>query len=592
MCGFLCVVTRKPLDQAVDVARFDKDVLRHRGPDSSGELTFPHAFVRHWRLSIVDLAETSSQPYGDGESWLIYNGEIYNYEAIATRLGLPATGDTPLLFGLCKLGIDQEELKRASGFYSFLFLSQNGLALSGARDPFGKKPLFYHVDDEAGIAVFASEEKAIIDCLGGQSRPGGQPIDFGAISQYLLYKQVFRGHTCFTKIKQLAPGARFHFDVRRWRFSVDRDWDAYYQMPAAGVFSITPGDDGESQGEKVEPLVYRRLRESLVLRVPRDVQASVALSGGIDSSLIARLAVETSSLSHISQFVTIGFDETSADESSRAAAIAAALSLSEKHSVVRFSEREMLTSLEWCVAQASAPLEHPHYLSYSVLCRYSSAYAKVLITGEGADELFMGYDHYLTPGKSFAFREYLLEEDERHFVSEASPGRAFDTVRRAAAVDSLRARALSSRALSREAELKTHLLTLLSRNDKMGMAHSVEIRAPFLDRHMMQLALALPESELVAAGSTKHVLKRMFANRFPAIALQERKIGFRVPFDEMFAAGRRRGDIRGHCEAAARALDRECGLRLVDLDTITPRLGWSLLNIGIFLDTQGYASSA
>jgi asparagine synthetase B (glutamine-hydrolysing) len=235
-------------------------------------------------------------------------------------------------------------------------------------------------------------------------------------------------------------------------------------------------------------------------------------------------------------------------------------------------------------------LEHPHYLSYSALCRYSSGFAKVLITGEGADELFMGYDHYLTPGQSFAFREYLLDEDERHFVSESRAQRPFDGIRRNADVDVFRTRALSSRALAREYELKTHLLTLLSRNDKMGMAHSVEIRAPFLDRKMVRLALALPEPAMIAAGSVKHVLKQMFASRFPGIGLQERKIGFRVPFDEMFAARRSRGDIRGYCEAAGRALQRECGLRLAGLDEITPRLGWSLLNIGVFLDTQGYAA--
>lgn len=582
MCGFLCVVTRRPLREAVDVDRFNRDVLRHRGPDSSGELRFENAYVRHWRLSIVDLAETSSQPYGDGDSWLIYNGEIYNYEAVASRLSLPVTGDTPLLYALCKRGIDERELEQARGFYSYLYLRDHGLALSGARDPFGKKPLFYHVDDAAGIAVFASEEKAIIDCL------GAAPIDFAAVSQYLLYKQIFHGDTCFANIKQLAPGARFRFDARSWTLSVDRDWADYYRTPAAEIFSLPPGD--YARGGPLEPTVYHELRESLVLRVPHDVTACIALSGGVDSSLIARLTVETASLQHISQLVTVGFQEPSTDESSRAAAIAAALSLTGKHSVVRFPQNEMLSCLKRCVAQASSPLEHPHYLSYDVLCQYASGFAKVLITGEGADELFMGYDHYLTPGKSFAFREYLLDEDERHFASDGPSPQPFDGIRRAAAIDTLRARALSSRALSREYELKSHLLTLLARNDKMGMAHSVEIRAPFLDREMVRLSFALSDPELVVDGSVKHVLKTMFASRFPGIPAQDRKIGFRVPFDEMFLACRGRGDIRDYCESAARALDKECGLRLSALDAISPRLGWSLLNIGIFLDTQGYAA--
>ena len=124
----------------------------------------------------------------------------------------------------------------------------------------------------------------------------------------------------------------------------------------------------------------------------------------------------------------------------------------------------------------------------------------------------------------------------------------------------------------------------------MGMANSVEIRAPFLDREMIALALAWSDAELVVDGSAKHVLKRIFAARFPAVALQRRKIGFRVPFDEMFLAQRHRGEVRDYCEAAARALQAECGLRLSSLPSITPRLGWSLLNIGIFLDAQGYVA--
>ena len=129
MCGFLCVVSRQPLGETVHLHGLNKDVLRHRGPDSSGEVQLQHAFVRHWRLSIVDLSETSSQPYGDGRSWLIYNGEIYNYQELASRLSLHVPGDTPLLYELCKRGIETQELKRARGFYSYLYLSENGTQL-------------------------------------------------------------------------------------------------------------------------------------------------------------------------------------------------------------------------------------------------------------------------------------------------------------------------------------------------------------------------------------------------------------------------------------------------------------------------------
>ena len=591
MCGFLCVVTKRPIGEAIDLPRLNRDVLRHRGPDSSGDLLFAHAYVRHWRLSIVDLSETSSQPHGDGNSWLIYNGEIYNYEELAARLAIHVPGDTPLLYELCKRGIDREELRRVRGFYSFLYLTDNGRDVSGARDPFGKKPLFYYVDDEAGMAVFASEETAIVDCLDRAA------IDFGAVSQYLLYKQTFHGRTYFSGIKQLAPGARFHFDTRRWVFSVDRDWTDYYNRSAADVFSLDrfsldrPSEVPPTAREegRIDSLVDRGLREALALRVPKDVSACVALSGGIDSSLIARFAVDAEALDHISQFVTVGFSDSGCDESSKAAEIARTLGVSDKHSIVPFPEGEMLALLRQCIEQAASPLEHPHYLSYYVLCRYAARFSKVLITGEGADELFMGYEHYRSAGASFAFREYLSSQDEAEFTAIA-PGRPFDGVRREAGLGAFRTKALSTRMWSREYELKTHLLTLLSRNDKMGMANSVEIRAPFLDNEIVECAQRLSESDLVVDGSPKKVLKRIFSSCFRNVALPERKIGFRVPFDEIFLAGRHADDIRDCCQAAARALRRECGLTLASIDAITPRLGWSLVNIGMFLDAHGYCA--
>jgi asparagine synthase (glutamine-hydrolysing) len=586
MCGFVSVVTRAPVSETMDVSRLRPNVLHHRGPDSTGELQFPHVFVRHWRLSIVDVTDAGNQPYGSGDSRLIYNGEIYDYAEVASRLSLPVRGDTALLYELCRRGIDRQELAEARGFYAYLYLSNNGMTVTGRRDPFGKKPLYYHLDEVAGIAVFASEERAILDVLGARS------IDFGAVAEYLLYKQVFHGRTCFRGIKQLAPGAGFELDVRRWQFSVDRDWAGYYDAPAAEVFSLTPRQDARAAGGEgtLATQVDETLRDAVDLRVPLEVPACVALSGGVDSALIAHMATRSPLAAGISRLITIGFEEPTCDESRRAAEIARALALTTKHVIVSFAQQDLLRHLERCIAHATAPLEHPHYLAYHLLCASSSEYAKVLLTGEGADELFMGYEHYRVSGHSFAFREYLTPDDERQFAEPAGGRQPFDDVRDAADVSARRRGALSSRMASREAELKSHLLSLLSRNDKMGMAHSVEIRAPFLDRRLLEIALAASDADLVVEGAPKQVLKQMFARRFPGIEATEKKVGFRVPFDEMFMASRERGPVRDYCALAVHALRSECGLEARAVDSVSPRLGWSLLNIGIFLDTQGYTS--
>src|SRR4051794_12238801 len=116
MCGFVCVATRRPVSTAVDVPGLDKHVLRHRGPDSSGDLVLENAYVRHWRLSIVDLTANADQPFGDGDSWLIYNGEIYNYDELGRGCSTHVSSDTALLYGWCKQRVERRQLKLARGF--------------------------------------------------------------------------------------------------------------------------------------------------------------------------------------------------------------------------------------------------------------------------------------------------------------------------------------------------------------------------------------------------------------------------------------------------------------------------------------------
>ena len=573
MCGFLCVATRRPLAESAQPSRWRRDILQHRGPDSFGERAFDHAFVRHWRLSIVDLSNESSQPYGRDDGWLIYNGEIYDWMDIAAREGVAASGDTPLVHALCARGRDAAALERARGFYAYVFLTDGGRRMRGGRDPFGKKPLYYAIDDERGIAAFASEERAILDVIEDRRH------DAQGLSEYFLYKQAFRGRTAFAQISQLPPGAQFEFDTARWTLHVDRTWDAYYAMPAAEVFTLDdePALDTASVAERVDA----ELRGAMEIRIPRDVRASVALSGGVDSTLIAADAMQSRLADQIARFITIGFDDPASDESARARAIAAALRVTDRHTVVPYAQGSVVSDLERCIAHAGAPLEHPHALSYDRLSAAAAQYAKVLITGEGADELFLGYAHYAGEGASFAFREYLTAEEEGEYRAAAGD-RPFDAIRAAANVAHLRGRALSSHSASRELELKSHLLTLLTRNDKMGMAHSVEIRAPFLDRRVLRVALALSPEFLATAGQTKRVIKRLFEARFPTLEPPARKIGFRVPFDEAFLGGPERERLRDYVAVGVEVIARIAGLRRIDPARVSPRMAWPLINLGIF----------
>ena len=314
--------------------------------------------------------------------------------------------------------------------------------------------------------------------------------------------------------------------------------------------------------------------DSVSSRLNSDVPIQLALSGGVDSFLIGKTIMNNKKSNKLTQSITVDFNSLS--EANNAKKNAKYLGIT--NSLVKFSEYDFLDLLEKAIDYNSGPLEHPHSLAYFLLCMKASLNGKVLITGEGADELLFGYNNYNNFNKySFAFREFLCKEDEILYGKNS-----FNQIREMSKVNYLREYAVGNSLNSRTMEFKTHLLSLLRRNDRMGMANSIEIRSPFLDPRLVDFIL---KSNFNLLYKNKQEFMHFLLNDkyVSNNILSIEKIGFRVPFDEFFYKNKNSKRIQSIIELGSNLIYETSGLKLVNHEAVYsfPRLAWVLINLGI-----------
>ncbi len=561
MCGFICVV-KKNSPKKKKKTIINKKLLEHRGPDFSKEINYKNISFRHWRLSIIDLTEYSNQPIVDGDNIFLYNGELYDYKEVGNKYKVKENGDTHTFFSILRQENGLEKLQKQQGFFSFLIYNKKINLLKGGRDRFGKKPLYYFINRK--LAIFSSEEKGILSFLKSIS------IDFNSIMEYFLYKTTFYGKTFFKNILEIPPGSSFKFDIKTWDFQTSINWSDYYSQDLSKTFFPNRFDNTISEDNNIEDM----LTEAVNRRIKCDVPVQIALSGGIDSTTISALAKASEFNYNILRSITLGFD-IGIDESKIALEISSKLNLANQ--IITFNSNEFLNLLEITIKKMESPLDHPHAIGYYILTKEAGKKGKVLITGEGADELFYGYNHYNNfRGRSFAFREYLQKEDENIFK-----GKVFNSIRDHAMIGRYRKHAIKSYQNSRNFELKTHLISLLKRNDKMSMANSVEIRAPFLDQKIISYALNFDQNRIIK--SRKSFIKDIAKNLVPNLPEFGKKNGFRVPFDENFNDIKKSDRGKHYIKLALDQIKNITGVGY-DNCNLNPRVGWSLVNIGCFLN--------
>ena len=560
MCGFALVVAKNRKALAID----DK-ILAYRGPDYTEELDFGWSRLRHWRLSIQDLTSNSNQPVNDEECCLAYNGELYDFKTIGNKLfGIDFASDTLLLFQVLKNG-DFDELKYESGFYSFVFISKNEKSIFATRDFFGKKPLYYYLDDE--IFILASQEDAIRKICNDYFI--ATPLSKDSIAHYFVYKDLHFGTTFFQGIREVAPGSTVLFERDNWTLKIEKTWDQYYCDIPFYKYPLTPSDNQSVTDIQAE------VNKTISKRFVADVPIQLALSGGVDSTVVAISASNNPHFGIVQRALTVASDSRPTEEE-KSRKLCTAIGLSQV--VIDFKSIDILEQLESAIQAQGGPLSHPHALAYNILAKETRAKGKVLVTGEGADELFYGYEHYKESCDStFAFIEHLRFEDYFELVSGGTY--PLGDVRQN--IKKLKNRSEGND--GRDFDVKTHLISLLRRNDRISMRNSIELRSAFLDCRLFSLVNNLHTANTLKKG--KGILVDMIRNSFPSYAVDNKKIGFYVPFDEWFEEEFRENEkLRQVVNNAIFFLEDNFSLKIKSEVEIQGKLAWALVNIGIFID--------
>ncbi|HVR38437.1 MAG TPA: asparagine synthase (glutamine-hydrolyzing) [Thermoanaerobaculia bacterium] len=547
VCGIYGITSSTAALKHPSVLELMGEALRHRGPDGRAVLTHPQAVIGTERLRIIDLHERADQPFAtpDQQVWLEANGEIYNAAEIRARypdFPYRSHSDVETILPLY-LDRGADCVAMLDGMFGLAIWDSRTRTLLLARDRAGEKPLFYA--RVGGEVIFASE----LQCL--LKHPDiTRELDPIAIEEFLRLGYVPEPRTPFSAIRRVPAGSYM-------RFSPDGVETVHYWDPAS--FVIEPRDAREAVSE-----LQRLFERAVTKQVMSDVPVGVFISGGLDSSLLATLASRAIGVDKVHTF-SAQFAEESYDESGDAAVLAAWMRT--KHVPVRTDEETLREALENVTRRVAEPLADPAILPTFLLARAAREHVKVILSGEGADELFGGYPTYIghkiapkydampafvrsalrrivnampASGKKVTF-EYLLKrfvsDAERPWVERhlawfgtgltssvfANPPHALPELPHAEGPSEPLAAAML---LDYRSYLRDNLLVKV---DRATMLSSVEARAPYLDRDLTKFALTLPSNLRLRGMTTKWVLKKAAEKWLPKDVIYRRKRGLSVP---------------------------------------------------------------
>jgi asparagine synthase (glutamine-hydrolysing) len=552
MCGIAGVFLReRACDEGLLTAM--RDTLVHRGPDDGGNYVEGPLGLGHRRLSIIDLGGGHQPMFTeDGRFVVIYNGEIYNYQEL--RRELEAAGahfrthsDTEVILHLHAREGDAGILK-LNGIFAYALWDKLTKRLLLVRDRAGIKPLYY-AQSAAGVA-FASEIKALF-----KSGVIAPQLAAEHVAEYLLFRQVAGPANLFAGVHVVPPGHTM--EITEGRAAEPRRYWSVEDAPApfSGEFS-----------DAVDAL-DAALNRAVARQLMADVPLGTFCSGGIDSSLTSAIAARHSQRA-INTF-SVGFHEAAYDESAYAREAAAACG--SRHHELRIDEREYADLLPKLVWHHDLPLNFANSVHIYAVSRLARQHVTVVLTGEGADELFGGYPRYYIPRllesvrrvpallRTPAFALLARAPDSRlrklaHFARQSfddvllynctgtDPAQVQAVVRgkadfayRKGILERAAARGLDRVSTLATLDFQTYLVSILNRQDKMSMATSIEARVPFLDNEIIDFARSLPLSFKQTFRHRKRVLKAVALRYLPESIVHRRKSGFGVPLAPWFS---------------------------------------------------------
>jgi asparagine synthase (glutamine-hydrolysing) len=544
--------------------------ILHRGPDEDGRLEDGPLAMGMRRLSIIDLAD-GTQPIFDesGRYGIVFNGEIYNYRELRQQLlarghQLKTHSDTETIVHLYEeFGADC--LEHLRGMFAFAIWDQRERSLFVARDRMGIKPLYYS-QTSAGF-VFGSEIKSLL------LHPAVQrQVDIQALSQYVSLKYVPAPRTLFAGISSLEPGHWLRIQDGRV-VAKQRYWDLPFADAAqmASLDRIGDSDGRRRSDEEYTDELLALLQESVALHLRSDVPFGAFLSGGLDSSTIVALMAQQ--LSAPVKTFSVGFDgEGVQDELPYAAQVAQAFGC--EHHTLKIGASDFLGLAEKVLWHLDQPIADQATIATHMVAKLARQHVKMVLTGEGGDELFAGYARYAgeryarygqwlpapvaaglrwgaerLPGlrrakialtacsyrdeaQRFANWFPMFKEDAKRQLFVAGRAALGQGVAEVFAAELSRCRATDSVQRMLYVDSKLWLVDyLLLRGDKLTMANSLEARVPLLDHKLVEFAARLPADLKLRDGQRKYLLKRVARRLLPAEIIDRKKQGFPIPIE-------------------------------------------------------------
>ncbi len=568
MCGITGGIAftekgKKYLDKIGDAVK----ALHHRGPDGNGIFKDGDVVLGHTRLAIIDTSSVAAQPFtsGDGNFTIVFNGEIFNFKELRDELEkdgvkFRSQSDTEVLLEL--YAKEKENcLPKLNGFFSFVIYDKKDGSLFMARDRYGEKPLVYYFDTD--VLVFGSELKALTAFGIPRTASISVLADYlhlNYIPQYsdaILEQTYFQKKGVYTKISNKETS---YADSKRW-----------YGFPEAPEKYLIPSY------EEAKIKLRSLLEKAVEYRMIADVSLGSFLSGGLDSSIITALAAKQKP---DLQTFSIGFaDEPFFDETAYAKQVAK--HLGTKHHVFSLTNNDLLESLESFFENLDEPFADSSALAVNILARETRKHVTVALSGDGADELFGGYNKHeaelrirkqsfanslIKSGKPLweilpASRNSSLGNKVRQLRKFAHGGKLNAAERywkwagfagekeieklliNGSFYSSDKSKKIYTGGLSANGSFNDVLQAdmqlvlegdMLVKVDRMSMMHALEVRPPFLDHHVVDFVMQLPASYKIEPGNRKKILKETFADLLPAEIYSRKKQGFEVPLLKWF----------------------------------------------------------
>ena len=559
MCGIAGLVCLKEgCDEHDHVALVSSmcDMQTHRGPDDRGVLALGTVCLGSNRLSIIDLSSAGHMPMASagGRYWIVYNGEAYNFrqlrdELVARGYSFASSTDSEVVMRAFEHW-GEGCLERLVGMFAFAVLDRNTGTLTLARDRFGKKPLYY--THREGHFLFASEVKALLRVCGGL-----QP-NYQRLIEWSLYRNADFGQpdTLIENVSSLPPG--YLLTVSATSVGTPR---AYYS-PASQVDAEVYERFSRTSPRTVTGEIESLLQSSVRARLVSDVPVGTLCSGGLDSSLVTALIARD--LPDVTAFnVSVeGYEQL--DERQYAQKVADSIGI--RLLTYPMSAGAFRRNLARAIYHSDFPLTHPNSVAFLLISEFARRHGViVLLSGEGADELFGGYMQRYRRYRQFLWAQQvfgLLPSKVRKavalagYASERIPATSFSEYEGLLAHsigfldkfarDDLRLRCEDAYRFVRSdgeravlaamlADITNFLTPLLRRLDRMSMAASVECRTPFLDHHLVRALVNLPLSYRLRGRTDKWMLKEIASSYVPRAVVYRPKVGFPLPVKDYLA---------------------------------------------------------